>query len=63
MWKQDSVYIVLYFWNRLPWEMVQSPSLEVFKNPGDVALRDMISGYGRDGLTDGLDDLSDLFQA
>lgn len=36
--------------------------MEVFKNPGDVALRNMINGYGGDGLTDGLEDLSDLFQ-
>lgn len=29
---------------------MKSPSLEAFKNHGDVALEDMVSRYGRDGL-------------
>jgi len=37
-------------WNRLPREPVESLSLEAFKNHGDVALEDMVSRYGRDGL-------------
>ena len=39
-----------------------SPSLEMFKNRVDVALRDVVSGHGGGGLVVGLDDLSGLFQ-
>ena len=35
---------------------------EMFKSCADVALRDMVSRHGRDGLMLGLDDLTDLFQ-
>ena len=49
---------VVMHWHRLSWE-VESPSLEVFGNRGDVALRDMVSGHGG-GFC--LDDLSGLFQ-
>jgi len=42
---------------------VESPSLEVFKNHGNVALRDMVSGLvGTVGLMVGLDDFRGLFQ-
>ena len=49
-------------WHRLPREVVESLSLEVFRKRADVALRYMLSGHGGDGSAVGLDDLSGLFQ-
>ena len=47
-------------WHRLAREVVQSLSLEMFKNHMDVALRDMVRGHGGDGLVAGHDDLRGL---
>ena len=44
-------------WNTLYRVVVESPSLEVFKNRVDVALRDVVGG-----LMISLDDLRGLFQ-
>lgn len=41
---------------------MQLPSLEMFKDCGDVAAGDRVSGHGGYELTVGLDDCSDLLQ-
>jgi len=46
------------YWNRLPWEVVNSPSLEVFKKHADKALY----RYGGIGLMVGFYDFLGLFQ-
>lgn len=38
-------------WNRLPGDLVESLSLEVFKNRVNVTVKDMVSGHGGDGWT------------
>jgi len=48
--------------NRLPREVVESPSLEVFKKRVDMAFRAWFSRHGGVGLTAGLDNLRGLFQ-
>ena len=51
------------YWKRLPREVLLPfpPFLEVFKKRVVVALRDVVSGHGGDGLMVGLDDLCDFF--
>lgn len=41
-------------WHRLPGEVVESPSLEIFKKRVNVILRDMVSGHGGGGPMVGL---------
>ena len=53
---------VARYWKRLPKEVVDSPSLEVFKKRVNIALGDMASGHNGDGLMAGLDNLRGLFQ-
>jgi len=43
-------------------QVVDSPSLEVLQNHVDVALRDLVSGHGGDGLMVGRGDLSGLYK-
>lgn len=46
-------------WHR---DVVESLSLDVLRNHRDLALRDVVSEHGGDGLMLGLDDLDGLFQ-
>ena len=50
---RKNFFSVVKQWHRLPREVEESMSLEVFKNHGDVAQRDTASGHGGDGF--GLD--------
>jgi len=47
-------------WNRLPREVVESPSLEIFRKRVDVTLSDMVYSGHRHGLMVGPEDLRGL---
>ena len=58
IWKNLISERVVTHWNRLPRELVELPTLKVFKKRTDVALSGMVSGHSGGGLMAGLDDFS-----
>lgn len=52
---------VIWHWNKLPGQVLESPSLEMFKGHPDMALGDT-GDYGGAALMVALDDLEGLFQ-
>ena len=49
-------------WHSLPREVVGSPTLEMLKQCGEVALRDVVRGHVGDGSMVGLGDPEGLFR-
>ena len=60
--KKLSLVGVVRCQNRLLRKVVESWSIDVFKNHGDVVLRVIVSGRGGGELTVGLDYIRGLFQ-
>ena len=46
VWNNSFSERVVKYWHKLPREVVESLSMKVLKNHGDVALRDVVSGHG-----------------
>lgn len=49
IWKNLFSESVFKHWNKLPREVIESLSLEIFKKHVNVSLRDMVSERGCDG--------------
>ena len=60
--KISSLTVVIH-WNRLIREVVESPTLKVFKRSVDMAQRGMVIGQGGGESTVGLDGLIGLVQS
>lgn len=54
MLRKNYFQTVVMHWNRLSSKVLNSASLELFKERVAVVLGDLVSGNGGDGLADGL---------
>jgi len=48
-------------WHRLSKEVIEAPSLGIFRKHRDVAVMDVVSEHGGEGFMVGLDGLGGLF--